>query len=264
MTAEIPTVNRSGALLRHGAAPLVIGHRGASDEAPENTLAAFHAAWSQGVEWVETDVQPTVDLVPVLFHDDTLERISAVTGQLRAHRLVELHALDAGSWFARQRNAETDYSTLRIPTMYDFLTTLPTTGSVLLEIKGPHTHDELVIELAIVRATATNDRVWLQSFELDVLRHLRQSVPDRWLGLLRDDIDPDPVAVCRELDVNSYNPDHRALLTAPEIVKPLHDAGISVIVFTANDEAEWAALTELKVDGIITDRPAALLAWQRR
>src|SRR4051812_26279816 len=67
-------------LMQQGRTPLAIGHRGASELAPENTLAAFRAAWSEDVHWVETDVQPTADLVPVLFHDESLERISAVLG----------------------------------------------------------------------------------------------------------------------------------------------------------------------------------------
>jgi glycerophosphoryl diester phosphodiesterase len=250
-------------LLRHGGPPLAIGHRGASELAPENTLAAFQAAWSADVQWIETDVQPTADLVPVLFHDDTLDRISSVIGQLRARRHSEVAALDAGSWFSRLRGAA-DFSTLRIPTMHEFLSALPATGRVLLEIKGAHTDDELVIELAVIRATRTMDRVWLQSFELDVLAQLGGYIPGCWLGLLRDDIDDDPVALCRERGLASYHPEYTALLARPGIVDELHAAGISVVTFTANDEADWERLTALGVDGIITDRPATLLEWQRR
>lgn len=267
MTGRLLGFEQAASLLRLGAAPLVIGHRGASDLAPENTLAAFQAAWSAEVEWIETDVQPTADLVPVLFHDDTLDRISAVAGQLRARRLAEIAALDAGSWFSRLgrlTTAAADYSALRIPTMHEFLSALPGTGRVLLEIKGPHTDDELVIELAVIRATRTMDRVWLQSFELDVLTRLDVYIPHCWRGLLRDDIDPDPVALCREHGLMSYHPEYTALLARPEIVAELHAAGISVITFTANDEADWERLTALGVDGIITDRPASLLEWQRR
>lgn len=278
MTGRLLGFEQAGSLLRQGAAPLVIGHRGASDRAPENTLAAFRAAWAAGVEWIETDVQPTADLVPVLFHDDTLDRISSVARQLRASRLAEIAALDAGSWFSRLRAAiapdtvETsapdpstpDLSMLRIPTMHEFLTALPPTGRVLLEIKGPHTDDELVIELAVIRATRTMDRIWLQSFELDVLGQLEVYVPGCWRGLLRDEIDADPVALCREHGLMSYHPEYTALLARPEIVGDLHDAGISVVTFTANYEADWERLTALGVDGIITDRPATLLEWQRR
>ncbi len=263
MTGRLLGFEQAESLLRHGAAPLVIGHRGASDLAPENTLAAFQAAWSADVEWIETDVQPTADLVPVLFHDDTLDRISSVIGQLRARRLSEVAHLDAGSWFSRLRGAA-DFSALRIPTMHEFLSALPASGRVLLEIKGPHTDDELVIELAVIRATRTMDRVWLQSFEVDVLAQLAAYIPHCWLGLLRDDIDPDPVALCRERGVSSYHPEYTALLTRPEIVAELHAAGISVITFTVNDDADWERLTALGVDGIITDRPASLLEWQRR
>jgi glycerophosphoryl diester phosphodiesterase len=254
---------QADSLLRRGAPVTDHQRRGASDLAPENTLAAFQSAWSAGVEWIETDVQPTADLVPVLFHDETLDRISSVIGRLRARRLSEVAALDAGSWFSRLRGAA-DYSALRIPTMHEFLTALPPEGRVLLEIKGAHSDDELVIELAVIRATRTTDRVWLQSFELDVLARLSGQLPHCWLGLLRDDIDDDPVALCREWGLASYHPEYTALLARPGIVDELHAAGISVITFTTDDERDWERLTALGVDGIITNRPADLLAWQQR
>lgn len=261
MTAQLVGTRRAGTLLRNGAPPLVIGHRGNSAVAPENTLESFHAAWSGGVDWIETDVQPTADLVPVLFHDDVLERTSNGAGAIRQRQLVELATLDAGSWFSATSTELTQPH--RIPTLHALLCKLPPGGRVLLEIKGPHSPAELIVELAVIRATGTWARVWLQSFHEDVLRELGRAIPDGWRALLRDDIDPDPVALCRELGLSSYNPEWQALLERPEIVGQLHAAGVSVITFTTNDETQWAALTELGVDGIITDRPVDLRNWQR-
>ena len=59
-------------LLRRRPRPSVIAHRGASAAAPENTMPAFEAAWAAGCGWIETDVQPTIDNVPVLLHDPDL------------------------------------------------------------------------------------------------------------------------------------------------------------------------------------------------
>lgn len=221
-------------------------------------MAAFRSAWSQGVQWLETDVQPTADLVPVLFHDDELDRTTDGTGSLRGAGLVRLSALDAGRWFSPEFARE------RIPTLHRFLSELPPDCRVLLEIKGPHTAAELIAELAVVRATRTAARVWLHSFEVEVLRELRQAIPGGFLGLLREgELDDDPVAACRALGASSYHPDVRLLLDRPGIVAELHEAGISVLVWTADDPADWARLTELGVDGIITNRPVELVHWQR-
>jgi glycerophosphoryl diester phosphodiesterase len=255
MTGQLAGSSRPGSLLRHGAEPIVVGHRGASSQAPENTLEAFRACWSAGVHWIEADVQPSADLVPVLLHDDTLDRTTTGTGRVRDLTLLELAALDAGSWFGG--------AAARIPTLHGLLSGLPAEGRVLLEIKGPHTAAELIAELAVIRATGTTAHVWLQSFETQVLRGLGEAIPGGWRGLLRTLIDPDPVAVCRELGAVSYNPEYRALLASPQSVQTLHQAGISVLVHTADEEADWVALIDVGVDGIITNRPAELARFLR-
>ncbi len=244
-------------LLRKGANALVIGHRGASADTPENTMEAFSACWNAGVTWIETDVQHSADLVPMLIHDNTVDRTTNGTGPVHSLTVTELHALDAGSWF------NPAFSSSKIPTLHRLLSTLPLTSRVLLEVKGDHTPAELVAQLAVIRATDTTTRVWLQSYQESVLRTLHRALPTAWRGLLRDDIDQDPVAACRAVGAQSYNPDFRALLVRPDVVRPLHEAGISLLVYTADAPDDWARLTRIGVDGIITNRPAALLAWQR-
>ncbi len=237
-------------LLRGTATPLVIGHRGSSATEPENTMPSFRACWSAGVDWIETDVQPAADGVPVLFHDDTLDRTTDGSGPLRDRTAADLAGLDAGSWFAGHATG--------IPTLADLLIALPPDGRVLLEIKGPHTDAELDTLLAVIAGSGAADRVRLQSFEVDVLQRLRAADPDVWLGLLREDLDDDPVTLCRELRMSSYHPEATALLAAPALVGTLHAAGLSVVVWTSNDATEWDVLTVLGVDGIITDRPGEL------
>ena len=79
--------------------PRVIGHRGIAARAPENTLAGFRRAAELGVAWVELDVQLTSDGVPVVFHDDGLERTTDGQGLLIETPLAVLRGLDAGAWF---------------------------------------------------------------------------------------------------------------------------------------------------------------------
>ena len=79
--------------------PRIIAHRGASGNAPENTLAAIQMASDHGASWIEIDVNISRDGVPVLFHDDGLSRCSNGTGLVIEHSLSSLKSLDAGSWF---------------------------------------------------------------------------------------------------------------------------------------------------------------------
>ncbi|MBE7163242.1 MAG: glycerophosphodiester phosphodiesterase, partial [Williamsia herbipolensis] len=89
-------------LARSSARPVAASHRGASRAAPENTMAAFSIAWDAGVPWTETDTQPSADSVPVLIHDDDVDRTTDGTGPVRELRALDLHALDAGSWFGEE------------------------------------------------------------------------------------------------------------------------------------------------------------------
>ncbi|HRC27440.1 MAG TPA: glycerophosphodiester phosphodiesterase family protein, partial [Alphaproteobacteria bacterium] len=79
--------------------PSLIGHRGVARYAPENTLESIHTAADMGLEWVELDVKLTRDGVPVLFHDDTLDRTTNGTGFVAACDFARLRELEAGSWF---------------------------------------------------------------------------------------------------------------------------------------------------------------------
>lgn len=80
--------------------PKIIGHRGCAAYAPENTIEGIHTAADMGVEWVELDVKLTKDQVPIIFHDETLERTTDSSGNIRDLTLQEVKELDAGSWFS--------------------------------------------------------------------------------------------------------------------------------------------------------------------
>ena len=80
--------------------PQIIGHRGCAGYAPENTLEGIHTAADMGIEWVEFDVKLTKDQVPILFHDETLDRTTNSSGEVKDLTLSEIKELDAGSYFA--------------------------------------------------------------------------------------------------------------------------------------------------------------------
>ncbi len=219
-------------------------------------MVAFTAAWDAGARWVEADTQPTVDGVPVLLHDDDLDRTTSGTGPVREIRALDLALLDAGAWFGPE------FAGTGIPELAELLEALTDDRTVLLEIKGDHTPGQLLAVLEAVRAAGADDRVYLESFEVPALRTLHRLAPGVPFGLLAAILDEDPVEVARELGASAYNPAVGDLLSRPQIVEDLHEAGIAVMVWTSDDPSEWAAFTDLGVDAIITNTPAELLAWQ--
>ena len=214
-------------------------------------MAAFEAAWNSGAEWVEADTQPTADGVPVILHDEQLDRTTSGTGPVRAHLAAELAQLRVLGLPAA-----------RVPELATVLAALAPKRKVLLEIKGKHTAEQVGV---VLRTTTEHERqVELESFEVDVLRQVRVSEPARAVGLLVERLDEDPVAVSRALGVAAYNPEYREILRRPQVVPRLRRAGIAVAAWTCDDPDDWALLTDAGVDAIITNTPAELLAWQRQ
>src|SRR5579862_4654549 len=140
--------------------PLVIAHRGASSEAPENTLRAFTRALELGVDGIELDVQVTRDGVPVVFHDFTLTRLTGTRGRLADRTWAELQKLRVGGE--------------PIPTLADALSL--TRGRCILQIeikKGA----PVAPVLAAIRKTASTKDVILASFDSDILREAAALAP---------------------------------------------------------------------------------------
>jgi glycerophosphoryl diester phosphodiesterase len=243
-------------LLRDGAAPIVIAHRGASGRTPENTMPAFRAAFADGAVWVETDVQPTADNVLVLLHDDDVDRTTDGSGAIRSLTVAHAAALDAGRWFGD------DFAGTPIPLLGELLSEITGERRLLLEIKGEHTSAQLALLLDQLDTSGSAARVFLQSFEIPVLHRLKALRPDDPFGLLVETIDDDPVRTCHTLGATAYNPDVTEVRRRPAVVAELHAAGIATTPWTADSPDEWAALTALGVDGIITNRPAELVTWQ--
>ncbi|MFF4172305.1 glycerophosphodiester phosphodiesterase [Streptomyces sp. NPDC001744] len=239
-----------------GAPPTVIAHRGASSAAPENTLVSDEVARRGRAQWIENDVQPSKDGVPYVLHDTTVDRTTDGTGAIRSLTSAQLDALDAGSWFAPV------YTGVHVPTLAAQLADLRQRGgNLLLEIKGRHSRAEVARIVEEVRAQNMAGRVFVQSFDVPSLRYTRELAPELPLGLLRDTLDPDPVAVSADLGLAAYNVSHVALAARPEVVGRLHAANVAVNVWTVDAPARWKEMDSLGVDGIITNRPAELNGW---
>lgn len=241
-----------------GELPVTVAHRGYSSVAPENTLAAVAAGMRTGAEYVEIDVHTTADGLPVVLHDQTVDRTTEGSGDVAVLPGAQVTALDAGSWFSPA------FAGQHLPTFAQVLDLLETGSStLLLEIKGPETSAEVERVVDMVVEAGLEDRVVLQSFDVAALRYAREHAPQIPRGLLRGSLDADPVAVAQDLGAVMYNPSATALLARPTVVADLNEAGIAVMPYTVNSAADWARLTEIGVDGVITDRAGAFIGWKQ-
>ncbi|PZF80646.1 glycerophosphodiester phosphodiesterase [Jiangella anatolica] len=239
--------------------PAVIAHRGYSSVAPENTLAAVESALRSGADYVEVDVASSADGVPIILHDNTLDRTTDGTGALPTVTSDYIEGLDAGSWFS------TAFSGQPVPTLLDVLALLKGRApALLLEVKGPETYAQLELIVGQLREQGLVEQTILQSFDVQVLRDVKAIEPSLRIALLRSSLDADPVATARDLGVVAYNPSWTALQTRTDVIADLHEAEIAVMPYTIDDPAQWAILRDLGVDGVITNKPGELVGWNAR
>ena len=153
--------------------PWVLAHRGYSARYPENTLCAFEAALEAGADVIELDVGLSADRVPMVLHDDTLERTTNGQGPLAAHTATELAELDAGGWFAPECAGE------RIPTLQAVLERIGARVVLDLELKtsafeAPAPDDALERQVhALVERLGLLGSVFVSSFEHEFLARTR-------------------------------------------------------------------------------------------
>jgi glycerophosphoryl diester phosphodiesterase len=245
--------------------PTVIGHRGASGELPENTLASFGHAVADGAAILESDVHVTSDGALVLIHDDVLDRTTDGTGRVADHTLAELRALDAGHRFERDGDFPFRGKGLGIPTLYECLRTFPQLRWNL-EIKE---RIPALIEgtVAVVRELGMEARVLLAAAEDPIMADLRAHVAKVGarcaigastgdvVGFVRSALDgqaPPPGAMALQVPPGFAN---RPLVTR-EFVAHAHTHGLFVHVWTVNEPDEMHRLLDLGVDGIMSDFPA--------
>lgn len=246
--------------------PLNIGHRGASGEAPENTLAAFELALRQGADGIEFDVHLSADGIPVVIHDSRLNRTTSGRGRVRSHSLAELRHLDAGSWFNRRYPplARARYAGGEIPLLAEVLAWVRDRKCLAyLEIKRARPRyigiEERVLE-EIYRARVSS-LVTVISFSFPALKRLRLLDPEIALGI--DSTRP-LLAVPRAKVIGASCVLPHWAFAPRRFLSRAHGAGLAVIVWGL-DERHWMhrKVTD-GVDGIITRYPARLAALLNR
>jgi glycerophosphoryl diester phosphodiesterase len=253
------------------ATPTVIGHRGAAGEAPENTLPSFARALADGAAILESDVHLTRDEIPVLLHDDSLERTTNGFGRVDALSLSELQALDAGHHFSPDGGRTHPFRGrgVGVPTLAQALAAFPA-ARFNLELKDGGA--ELVHSvLGVIAEADAAARTLLTAGDDTLMALLREQAERRGadvaLGasarevgdflrsaLAHEPPPPGPMAL-------QVPPDFlgRPLVTR-DFVAHAHAHGLVVHVWTINEPDEMRALLALGIDGIVSDFPARLAA----
>ena len=256
--ARVGATELLGEVRTPGEAAFIASHRGGGATAPENTLPAITAALAAGFDYVEVDVALTADRHPVLMHDATLDRTTDGHGPVAAHTLEQLRALDAGSWF------DARFAGTRIPTLAEFLDVLAASPQrAIVEFKGEWDAAAVHAAIAELSARGLERRVAIASFDARTLAlaEATSEVVPRLLILKH--VPDDVVSAAAEAGVRGLIVDRKAVLARPGLVDVLHAAGVRLVVYTLNKDAQWDAMTALGVDGIVTDDPGTLAQWQQ-
>ena len=243
----------------------VVAHRGSSGAAPENTLAAVRLALRQKSDVMENDIQRSADGELVIMHDTTLARTTDVEQvfparapwNVRDFTLAEIKQLDAGSWFAPEFAGE------RVPTLREWVEAVGGRAGMLLEPKAPELYpgietelDKELRSLPAFNAALRADRVQVQSFNHAWLRSYADLAPDVPVGLLYGTRPTAADIASAATWADAVNP---ALGAIDETtVDAVHDAGMTIDVWTVNAGQDMRRAIRWDVDGVITNYPQVL------
>lgn len=233
--------------------PRVLAHRGASAEAPENTMPAFELAWKLGAGGIECDVRLTEDDVPVIIHDATVGRTTDGRGRVRRHTLEEIRALDAGAGRGPR------FRGTRIPTLEEVLDAYGGRVWLDLELKpAGKDPDPLVSAMGeAVQDRGLEEATLVSSFLPDLLDAARERYPRIPRALIAAAV-PDPAALdefADGLDAVGVSKDG----ARPEVLERARDLDLAFFVWTVDRIPEARRFYEMGVDGLITKDPRRIL-----
>jgi glycerophosphoryl diester phosphodiesterase len=257
----------------------VIAHRGASEDVPEHTLAAYEAALLQGADGVECDVRLTADMQLVCVHDRRVNRTSDGRGVVSTLELAQLRQLDFGSWKQPAPDEEyAEYPDLRregahrvltLERLLELATGHPNRVELAIETKHPTRYAGLVEEHLVAlldRFGLAHPRlgekspVRVMSFSAMSVRRIRRLAPSLDTVLLLDRVPLRLRDGSLPRGVRIAGPGIHILRIHPEYVERVHSMGNRVHVWTVDQPSDIDLCVELGVDAIISNRPKAVLA----
>ncbi|MEX2308827.1 MAG: glycerophosphodiester phosphodiesterase [Pirellulales bacterium] len=241
---------------------LIIGHRGASHDAPENTLAAFQLALEQGADGFEADFYLLDDGHVVCFHDKDTERIAGKKLLLAQTPFDELRALDVGSWKAPRWRGE------RMPTLEEVLSAVPEGKKIFIELKsGP----EIVAPMVkvIESSSLARDQMVVISFNADAIAESKKQLPHLkacWLCRFKQEKDgkipptaDQVIATLKRIGADALDAEAVPEYFNEAFIRRLQEAGFSEFHVWTVDEPEIARVyRDLGAASITTNRPAWL------
>jgi glycerophosphoryl diester phosphodiesterase len=233
--------------------PLIFAHRGASQVAPENTLAAFRRAVEIGADGIELDVQLSADGVPVVIHDAAVDRTTDGSGWVRDLTLTQLQELNASG------HAGAAFAGERIPTLEEVLAEVGDKLLIDIELKYP-TLETVSLEaqvIEVIQRLGMQRRVWLSSFKPYALHITRRLAPEMACGLIYGPLSLGSWLLAPITPHEALHP-HASLITE-RMMQRAHKRGLRVITWTVDDPAQAQQLATRSVDAIITNTPGTLL-----
>lgn len=232
--------------------PLIIAHRGAKGEAPENTMAAFELALQQGCDAFELDIHLSLDREIMVIHDDTVSRTTNGNGFVKYLTMADLQQLDAGSWF------DSSYQGESIPTLREVFELAPGHLMINVEIKGGTCEGIEEKLVALLEEYDMYDQVIVSSFHFDSLRTLERLNSKVKTGLLYAQNFARPELLPNTAGVNAFSLHPYFIHIEEADFRSVQNEGLQMYAWTVNEEKVMTKLIEKGIDGIITDYPGRL------
>lgn len=234
---------------------LVLGHACAAGEAPANTLAGVRSCIAAKVEGMEIDVQLCADGVPVLMHDDTVDRTTNLSGPVREKTLAELQAANAGDGEP-------------VPTLDQVLSLVAGKFTVMCELKATPDapdQDQACVDavVAVIRKHGAESWTAIHSFNPVMVERARNTEPRISATIITGPVSGDQVdrllGGLMKRNGQAISVEHHCI--DRPLVEKAKKRQVTVWAWTADQPDDWARIVEAGVDGIITNVPHRLRAW---
>ncbi len=235
----------------------IIAHRGASADAPENTMAAFLLGVDQGCEMIELDIHLTKDKQIVVIHDATLDRTTSGSGNVADMAYEELQTADAGSWFDEQFAGE------KVSLLEDVLSTVPAHVAFNVEIKSSKEEQICARLLDVLKRTNRLEQTVISSFDFECLAQLQKLDRSMKVGLLYSSEPVDYMQVEQDLGMEIYSLHPQYHLVNEEYMAAANKHGKVVFPWTVDGKEDLERMMQLGVSGIITNKPGFMGSLRR-